>query len=217
MPLPKALRRLTPDRLRDDPRLRAVAVGAGVIPPRTMHSDAEATALERLAGGRRMVVEIGVYEGSSAVRLCRALGAGATLHLIDPFGHHPSALRPGQAATERATRRVVERAAARSGTRLVWHVAFSADVARGWDGTPCDLVFVDGDHSEQGCRSDWDGWHPFVAPGGLLALHDARMGSADGRGLPGPTAVADAVLRPPPPGWVIHEEVDSLVVARRGG
>ena len=215
MPLPKALRRLTPDRLRDDPRLRALAVGNGIIPPRTMHSDAEAAALERLAAGRRTVVEIGVYEGASAVRLCHALGAGATLHLIDPFGHHPTALRPGQAATERATRRVVERAARTTGTTLVWHIAFSADVARAWDGGPCDLVFVDGDHSEEGCREDWELWHPLVAPGGLLALHDAREGSADGRGLPGPTAVADSVLRPPPPGWSIHEETDSLVVARR--
>jgi predicted O-methyltransferase YrrM len=201
--------------MRHDPRLRAFAVGRGIIPPRTMHSPAEAAALSRLATSRRNVVEIGVYEGGSAVRLCDALSTGATLHLIDPFGHHPTALRPGQAATERAARRVVERAAARSGTRLVWHVAFSADVARAWKGGPCDFVFVDGDRSEAGCRLDWDLWHPRVAPGGLLALHDARMGAADGRGLAGPTAVADAVLRPPPRGWVIHEETDSLVVARR--
>jgi predicted O-methyltransferase YrrM len=180
-----------------------------------LHSAAEAAALSRLATSRRTVVEIGVYEGGSAVRLCHALSAGATLHLIDPFGHHPTALRPGQAATERVTRRVVERAAAHSGTRLVWHVAFSADVARAWEGGPCDFVFVDGDHSEAGCRLDWELWHPLVAPGGLLALHDARMGAAEGRGLPGPTAVADAVLRPPPRGWVIHDEIDSLVVARR--
>jgi predicted O-methyltransferase YrrM len=215
VPLPKALRRLAPDALRDDPRLRAFAVGRGIIPPRTMHSEAEGIALARLAVGRRTVVEIGVYEGASAVRLCHALGAGTTLHLIDPFGHHPTALRAGQAATESATRRVVERAAARTGTRLVWHVAHSADVARAWDGGACDLVFVDGDHSETGCRLDWDLWHPLVARDGLLAFHDARMTAPDGRGLPGPTAVADAVLRPPPEGWAIHEETGSIVVARR--
>jgi hypothetical protein len=149
------------------------------------------------------------------VILCRALGPAGTLHLIDPFGHHPDALRPGHGATERATRRVVERAAARSGTSVVWHVAFSADVARGWTGGACDVVFVDGDHSEAGVRLDWDLWHPLVAAGGLLVFHDARQDAVDGAGLPGPTAVADAVLRPPPPGWRIQEEVDSLVVAGR--
>ena len=53
MPLPQALRRLTPDRVRDDPRLRAVALGAGLIPPRTMHSDGEAATLARLASSAR--------------------------------------------------------------------------------------------------------------------------------------------------------------------
>jgi predicted O-methyltransferase YrrM len=215
VPLPQALRHLAPDRMRDAPRLRAFAVGRGIIPPRTMHTPGEAAMLSRLATGRRTVVEIGVYEGASAVKLCDAIGADGTLHLIDPFGHHPTALRPGQAASEHATRRVVERAAAQSGTRLAWHIGFSADVARAWDGDPCDFVFVDGDHSEAGCRLDWDLWHPLVASRGLLAFHDARMGAADGRGHPGPTAVADKVLRPPPSGWVIQEEAESLVVARR--
>jgi predicted O-methyltransferase YrrM len=209
------LRRLAPDFVRNDPRIRAVAVGRGLIPPRSMHSAVESAALSRLAAGRHTAVEVGVYEGASAVTLCHALASCATLHLVDPFGHHPTALQPGQAAVEHATRRVVERAAAHRGTRLVWHVAFSADVARAWQEGFCDFIFVDGDHSEQGCRLDWDLWHPLVAPGGLLALHDARLGAADGRGLPGPTAVADAVLRPPPRGWSVHEEIDSLVVARR--
>src|SRR5215210_4197527 len=131
MPLPKALRRLTPDRVRDDPRLRAVAVGTGVIPPRTMHSAEEASLLAELARGRRRVVEIGVFEGSSAIVLCDVLEPGAELHLIDPFGHQPTALREGGGATGWAARRVVERAARRAdGPRLQWHVNFSASVAQ---------------------------------------------------------------------------------------
>src|SRR3954466_10241945 len=122
--LPQGVRSLVPERIRDAPRLRALAVGAGVIPPRTMHSQAEADLLERVAGGRRKVVEIGVYEGSSAVVLCRVLRPDAELHLIDPFGHHPDALRPGWAATEAATRRVVARAARDHGPKVTWHVAF---------------------------------------------------------------------------------------------
>ena len=46
--LPERLRRLAPDRLRDDVRLRALAVGLGLIPPRTMHSAAEARLLTDL-------------------------------------------------------------------------------------------------------------------------------------------------------------------------
>ena len=100
--LPQALRRAVPERVRDDVRLRALAVGAGLIPPRTMHSADERALLQRLARGARRVVEIGVYEGSSAVALCAVLAPGAELHLIDPFGHHPTALPQGWGATERA-------------------------------------------------------------------------------------------------------------------
>src|SRR3954453_2293156 len=107
MALPKAIRRLTPDRVRDAPRVRAVAVGTGVIPPRTMHSDGEAALLAELASGRRRVVEIGVFQGSSAVVVWGVLDPVAELHPADPFGHQPSALREWAAATDWATRRVV--------------------------------------------------------------------------------------------------------------
>src|SRR3954470_6423982 len=142
--LPQALRRAVPTRVRDDVRLRAVAVGAGLIPPRTMHSAGERELLQRLARGARRVVEIGVYEGSSAVALCEVLGPEAELHLIDPFGHHPTALPAGWGATERASKRVVARAARRGGgPRVIWHVERSEDTALSWD-APVDLVFVDG-------------------------------------------------------------------------
>lgn len=181
-----------------------------------MHSAGEAALLGRLAAGRRRVVEVGVYEGSSAVVLCRVLGPEAELHLVDPFGHHPDALRPGWGATEAATRRVVARAARGSGPRIVWHVAFSADAARAWSGGPVDLVFIDGDHSEAGARADWEGWAPHVQPGGIVAFHDARAGRPAGVGLPGPTAVVDGAVRGNP-GWEIAEEVDGMVAARRTG
>lgn len=220
MPLPKALRRLTPDSLRDDPRLRAVAVGAGLIPPRTMHSDGESALLERLAAGRRRVVEVGVYEGASAIRFVRVLGGDAELHLIDPFGEHPTALRPGARATAGATKRVVARAAAARGAggpEVIWHVERSEDTARGWS-APVDLVFIDGDHSEAGCRLDWELWSPHVQEGGVVVFHDAREGVPGGRGLAGPTAVVDALFRGadgPPAGWRIAEEVDSAVAVER--
>ena len=97
--LPQTLRSLTPETLRDDVRLRALAVGFGLIPPRTMHSGEDARVLLDAARGARRVVEIGVYEGSSAVLLCQRLDAGAELHLVDPFGAHPDALPSGWGAT----------------------------------------------------------------------------------------------------------------------
>jgi len=214
--LPQALRRAVPSRVRDDVRLRALAVGSGLIPPRTMHSAEERALLQRLAFGARRVVEIGVYEGSSAVALCVALEPQAELHLIDPFGHHPTALPRGWGATERASKLVVGRASRRGGPRVVWHVERSEETARRW-GTPVDLVFVDGDHAEAATRLDWQLWHGHVVPGGHVLFHDARESEPDGRGLPGPTRVVDELFRGPQPlpGWSIVAEVDRTVAVRR--
>ncbi|HEX7610835.1 MAG TPA: class I SAM-dependent methyltransferase, partial [Solirubrobacteraceae bacterium] len=201
MRLPARLRRLTPDGLRDQPRVRALALGAGLIPPRTMHSELDAEVLLAAARGARRVVEIGVYEGASALSLQRELDGGSELHLIDPFGTSADALPAGWGASEWATRRALARGerqrvrGERAGAvEVVWHVALSQDVARTWS-SPIDLVFIDGDHSEAGCERDWLDWHRFVVPGGCVVFHDARAGQPGGRGLPGPTAVVNRHLR----------------------
>jgi predicted O-methyltransferase YrrM len=217
--LPASVRRWTPNRLRDEVHLRAVAVGLGLIPARAMHSADDALLLLEVARDARRVVEIGVYEGSSAVALCETLPAGAELHLVDPFGEHADALPGGWAATEWATRRVVGRALRRRATpgpSVHWHVALSHEVAARWSG-PVDVVFVDGDHSERGCERDWECWHEYVAVGGHVVFHDARLGRAGGRGLPGPTAVVDRNFRSPDArgAWEIAAEADRTVAVRR--
>jgi predicted O-methyltransferase YrrM len=220
--LPAALRHLVPPRARDDVRLRALAVGAGLIPPRAMHSEDDLEVLRHGVHGAKRVVEIGVYEGGSAVALMALLGPDAELHLVDPFGHHPDALPRGWGASERATRRVVARAAKRLGRRapkVVWHVDRSSAVAERWgDRGPIDLVFVDGDHSEGGCELDWRSWAPLVAGDGRIAFHDAREGAPGGRGLPGPTAVVARHFRAGSnPRWTVLAEADRTVLVGRAG
>jgi len=213
--LPQALRSLTPAGLRDNVQMRALALGVGLIPPRTMHSREDARVLLDAACGARCVVEIGVYEGASAVALCAALDPGAELHLIDPFGSHPDALPSGWGASEWATRRAVARAARRRGREaptVLWHIALSHEVAEDWEGA-VDLLFIDGDHSEAGCELDWSSWQRFLAPGGRAVFHDARADQPDGRGLPGPTAVVSRHFRGgETSGWVILAEADRTVV-----
>lgn len=221
--LPAPLRSLTPERLRDDVRLRALAVGSGLIPPRTMHSAEDASVLLDASRGARRVVEIGVYEGSSAVALCGALRSDAELHLVDPFGRHPDALPSGWGATEWATRRAVSRALRRRGPEapsVHWHVCLSAELASRWRGG-AEVVFIDGDHSEAGCELDWSEWHRFVPLGGHVVFHDARADQPGGRGLSGPTAVVTRLFRAGggadggTPGWEIAAEADRTVAVRR--
>ena len=207
--LPSVVRRRVPERVRHSPRLRALALRAGLIPPRTMHSAAEAALLHELAEGRRRAVEIGVYEGSSALVLVDGLPSDAELHLIEPFGQGMEWWEP---ADERAVKAVVRRAARRRGGPVVlWHVCTSETAAHGWSSS-VDLVFIDGDHSEAACRLDWELWHRFVEPGGVVAFHDARGGD------PGPTAVVEGLFGAggeAGPGWRVCEERDTIVAVRR--
>lgn len=39
-------------------------------------------------------------------------------------------------------------------------------------GIPIEVLFIDGDHSYQGCKRDIDAWYPFVIPHGRIFFHD---------------------------------------------
>jgi predicted O-methyltransferase YrrM len=220
--LPKALRRATPDAIRQDVRLRALAMGSGLIPPRIMHTQREADLLASLAAGRGVAVEIGVYEGSSALVLVGSLPRDAVLHLIDPFADSRG-LASGWRGTAWATRRVVDRAVrARGGPSVRWHVERSQETGRRWR-EPVDLVFIDGDHAAESCRADWELFSPWVTPGGVVLFHDARMNKPGGEGLPGdggvpgPTELVDELFRGPDAiaGWHICAELDCIVAVER--
>lgn len=220
VPLPKGLRLVTPDAIRDDVRVRALALGAGLIPPRTMHTAGEAALLGRLAANRRSAVEIGVYEGSSALVLVRSLPRDAVLHLIDPFVDSRG-LAVGWRGSAWASRRTVARAA-KAGPTVRWHVAPSQEVGRTWS-EPVELVFIDGDHAPEACRLDWELFSPWVVPGGAVVFHDARQDQARGAGLrgdggqPGPTTLVDELFRGPGAigGWRLLDERDSMVAVER--
>jgi MMP 1-O-methyltransferase len=217
--LPQRIRALVPSRIRDDPRLRAMAVGLGVIPPRLMHSPGEGRLLAELARGASRAVEIGVYEGSSARVIYGSLPVDSEFHLVDPFGQHAMALPQGWGANEWATRRVMARVERHGGPRVYWHVRRSEELAPEWTGA-IDLLFIDGDHAEESVARDWDMWHDFVGPGGRVVFHDARdAGRPFLDGLPGPRAVVDRLFRgdAATPGWQIEREVDTTVVVRRDG
>jgi predicted O-methyltransferase YrrM len=52
------------------------------------------------------------------------------------------------------------------------HRGTSTTVAATWT-RPIDLLFIDGDHSYEGCRADLNAWIDFVKQGGWIAFHDS--------------------------------------------
>ncbi len=148
--------------------------------------DAAATFLR---GG--VAVEIGTYCGKSTVLLAAAAArAGSVLFTVDHHHgseehqpgwdyHDASMVDPhsGRFDTLPRFRRTMD--AIGLDDTLVAVVGRSSVVARGWR-TPLELLFIDGGHSEAAAQADFDGWAPWVAPGGGLAIHDVFPDPRDG-------------------------------------
>jgi predicted O-methyltransferase YrrM len=126
----------------------------------------EAAYLYRLASylQPRTVVEIGRFRGGSTFLLATALKRGI-LHSYD------IATRQGRdgADLDRQLSAALERYGLSE--RVVLHVADSRSAEP--PERPIELVFIDGDHREEGVRADFERWSAFLAPGGSLVFHDA--------------------------------------------
>ena len=181
-------------RVRDDVRLRSLFVGAGLIPPRTMHSEHDAASCAPPAAGRRRVVELGVYEGSSAVVLCEVLDPAPSCTSSTPSATTAGRCRRwGDRGREP---RVVARAARRHAGPRVPGTSTTAP--------PSPTVEGDG-RPRVHRRRPQRGGRPGRL-GGLARVRGARRRRAvprragaqeGGRGLPGPTAVVDSLFRGP--------------------
>jgi hypothetical protein len=57
---------------------------------------------------------------------------------------------------------------------------------------PINLLFIDGDHSEEGAHADFERWSPHVVAGGHVLFHDAVAANDFlATFVPGPAAVVD--------------------------
>lgn len=78
------------------------------------------------------------------------------------------------------------------------------DVAR----EPFDFVFIDGDHSFDGLRRDWEAWRPLIDFNGIVAFHDTRGGRFECEKYLREHIMTDRDFE-------LVDEVDSLTVFRR--
>ena len=138
--------------------------------------------LERLAAEQpRRLLEIGTARGGTLFALCRAAAPDALLVSLDlPWGSG-GGYRPWREALYSrfgTGRQRVVPLRGDSGAR-----ATRDRVAAVLDG-PLDFLLIDGDHSYEGARRDWELYAPLVRPGGLIAFHDI---------VPGPPALVGGV------------------------
>jgi MMP 1-O-methyltransferase len=168
--------------------IRAAGAAPGFMPA------AEGLALFDAAAAyaaRGPVLEIGSYCGKSTIYLAAAARtAGQLVVTVDHHRgseehqpgweyHDPGLVDPATGRIDTLPSLRGTLAAAGLEEHVVVVVGRSADVARLW-GTPLGLVFIDGGHTETAAVTDYEGWAPWVAHGGALAIHDVFPDPADG-------------------------------------
>lgn len=110
-----------------------------------------------------VIVEIGGQWGGSASIFCKGALPNVTISTVDLFPddwlqHHRDNLT--EAGFEKRSDQLQ---------------GDSAEVVLAWaEAKPnkIDLLFIDGDHSINGSRADFENWTPFVKVGGFMAAHD---------------------------------------------
>lgn len=48
----------------------------------------------------------------------------------------------------------------------------STEVAAAYSSDPISVLFIDGDHTYEGCKADIDAWYPHMAKDGVMLFHD---------------------------------------------
>jgi MMP 1-O-methyltransferase len=144
---------------------------------------------------RGPVLEIGSYCGKSTIYLAAAARAvGQVVVTVDHHRgseehqpgweyHDPALVDPATGRLDTLPRLRATLAASGLEDHVVVVVGRSADVARLW-ARPLGLVFIDGGHTDAAAVTDYEGWAPWVAPGGALAIHDVFPDPAAGGQAP---------------------------------
>ena len=151
---------------------------------------------DKAGGAEGMIVEIGAaYGGSSALWL---LGKrpGVRVVSVDAFVEDPSThFRASAAECLTAVRRAVGEI-----LYLDWWLRAirSEEAVQLWT-TPIGLLYLDGDHSYEGVKKDFELWTPYLLPGASIILHDSRrLPDANprvfARGWQGPTQLVSELV-----------------------
>ena len=171
-------------------------------------SDAESAALKKYASSATLgIVEIGVLDGLTTKEM--AMAASVPIYGIDPI--IPDSMGKSLVGSEEEIRKNM--AFYRD---FIFYKDFSFNVVKSWK-HGFDFIFIDGDHTYDAVKRDFEDWFPLLASGGVLAFHDSApmTSNPDGffLGWPGPTRLVKEIKQLSTISYL--ETVDSLTLFKK--
>ncbi|MFT3807428.1 class I SAM-dependent methyltransferase [Arenimonas sp.] len=191
----------------NSPGLHYLLWRVGLVPAQTETTEEEKQALAELARGRRRLLEIGVWHGANTRRFRSVMADDGVLYAVDPFPRG----RFGFSWERMVAHSEVGRERRGAVRFLEMTSAQAAESLRDEPDEPFDFIFIDGDHSYEGLRTDWSLWSERVAPNGVIALHDSRSTSKRVIDHMGSVRFTQEVVRTDKR-FRLKAEVDSLTV-----
>lgn len=70
---------------------------------------------------------------------------------------------------------------------------YSFNVVKDWD-KEIDYIFIDGDHTYEAVKQDFEEWYPHVKVGGIISIHDSSANRGGPSFWPGPSKLADELI-----------------------
>ena len=175
----------------------------------------EAIGLYRIAAKlsrNASVVEIGSWKGKSTWCIAKGLKKG-TINCIDPFN----------AAGDQGSKELYKTLKGENDLLTQFkenlkNVSSSVkiNILKGYSSEftgsvkNIDLLFIDGDHSIEGCKFDYENFHEEIKPNGFLAFHDYFPDRKDS----GPTWVIENLVNHNP-AFIHYENFNSLCVFQK--
>ncbi len=132
--------------------------------------------IARKLGAHSTVVEIGSWQGKSTYCIAKGLKSG-TLYAIDPFNADGGL---DTVSTEIYVKQKSDKdllttflnnmKRLKVDKKIITKKGYSNDFASQF--TQIDFLFIDGDHSIEGCKNDYNLYAHKVSKGGFIAFHD---------------------------------------------
>ena len=134
----------------------------------------EAIELKQIASevDQGVIVEVGSYRGRSAIALAAGARDGVPVFAIDP---HELSVESESLTYGPADRAAFYEAMLRSGASQKVRLlnASSETLAPAWP-QRVGMLWIDGDHTYEGVRRDWDCWKPHLIRNAVVVFDDAH-------------------------------------------